>query len=39
MAMKMNGNIQVIRVRWCRQGISRIRQRPGIREAPKNQWG
>ena len=33
-AMKMNGNLQVIGVRR-----SRMRQRPGIREVPKNQWG
>ena len=36
MAMKMNGNLQLTgEVVW---GISRTRQRPGIREAPKNQW-
>jgi hypothetical protein len=41
MAIKMNANLQLIVVRrWVVVvGISRMRQSPGIREAPKNQWG
>ena len=37
-AMRVNGNLQLTGVgRW--QGISKRRQRPGIREAAKIQWG
>jgi hypothetical protein len=38
MAMKMNRNLKLIGVRrWG--SISRTRQRPGIKEAFKKQWG
>ena len=35
MAMKMNGNMQLMEVR----SISRMRQRPGIKKTPKTQQG
>jgi hypothetical protein len=38
MVMRMNGNLQMTGVGRWGGGISRKRQRPGIREAPKNQW-
>ena len=37
MAMRMNGNLQLMGLGNV-GGISRKRQRPGIREVPKNQW-
>jgi hypothetical protein len=36
MAMRMNGNLQQ---GWGCRGISRKRQRLGIRKTPKTQWG
>ena len=38
MAMRMNGNLQLVEVRRWEGGIFRMIHRPGIREAPKNQW-
>ena len=37
MAMRMNGNLQLVEVRRWEGGIFRMIHRPGIREAPKNQ--
>jgi hypothetical protein len=36
MSMKMNGNLQLMMGKEV-EGISRMRQRPGIREVPMNQ--